>query len=432
MFKTKANLFTDKVKVELLRSIDVRDIDWCSEAVLFRVKDGKGTLTHQISEEDADFDYFSQLHLTNLPIIQAKYPSCPTCAGMLATGYGIENIDSPELKRVREGMNSEYVGIVEALESMKPLLGLLDSGYYVLADTLLYPTDGQGNFFYSVPNEPVYNDAAGEWYYNFDFCSVMEGFPAYIYPTQSAELIQEQRVDTYVELFRNSTNPPRALAYHEKGFVCALLDGHHKACAAAVLGEKLHCLTIIRPTTIHFKDAERYHGGDTLLKSVDFAGISVPANEGETEKDYRQISGRMKGMTSLPVYHVTGRSFSKRYSDCYPTINCLTGIMLSEVNTQCDMMEYTKQLLAVADQEAITKLKYFMDYLYCIRSDTSFQIAQLILDRENDFFPRLPLEGAIKILLYFKNEISEQYLIDYLANHSSDDQYWDLVSSYWE
>ncbi len=115
-------------KVEIIKSVDV---DWCEEAVLFRVKNGKGTLTHRISEDDM---YSSQLLLNDRPLIQAKYPICPTCAGMLATGYGIENIHSKELTRVRECMNSEYKGIMNAAEQIKPLLGLLKDGYYLLAE----------------------------------------------------------------------------------------------------------------------------------------------------------------------------------------------------------------------------------------------------------------------------------------------------------
>ena len=42
---------------------------------------------------------------------------------MLATGYGIENIDSPELKRVREVMNSDYQGISKSFEKISHYLG---------------------------------------------------------------------------------------------------------------------------------------------------------------------------------------------------------------------------------------------------------------------------------------------------------------------
>jgi hypothetical protein len=153
-------MILNRTRVEMIQNIDVSNIGWCNEAVIFHVINGKGSFTHRISEEDDEYDeydFYSQLLLNGKPIIQAKYPICPTCSGMLATGYGIENIDSPELKRVREVMNSDYQGISKSFEKIKPLLGMLTSGYYVLADAKLFPTDGQGNFFYSVPNKNSLN-----------------------------------------------------------------------------------------------------------------------------------------------------------------------------------------------------------------------------------------------------------------------------------
>lgn len=134
----KYNIFNRKPKVEILKSINVSDIEWCDEAVLVRIENGKGTLTHRISDEDEDYMFFSQLLLNDKPIIQGKYPICPTCAGMLATGYGIDNTNSEELIKVRDCMNSEYRGIMNATESIKPLLGLLkDEETVIKLDYLL-------------------------------------------------------------------------------------------------------------------------------------------------------------------------------------------------------------------------------------------------------------------------------------------------------
>lgn len=33
-------------KVDIIKLVDVKDVDWCEEAALLRVKNGKGTLTH--------------------------------------------------------------------------------------------------------------------------------------------------------------------------------------------------------------------------------------------------------------------------------------------------------------------------------------------------------------------------------------------------
>lgn len=428
----KYNIFDKKPDMEILKTINVSDIEWCDEAVLIRVKNGKGTLTHRISEEDEDYAFFSQLLLDDKPIIQGKYPICPTCAGMLATGYGIENVNSPELKKVRECMNSEYKGIRNAAESIKPLLGLLNDGYYVLADVKLYPSDGQGAFFYSVPNELTYNEASCSEYYDSDFLCSVEGYPAYIYPTQSSELIHEERVDEYIQIMKNGSNPPRGLAYYEKGFVCALLDGHHKACAASSLGKRLNCLTIIAPDSFRFAKGAKYADGDTLIEKVGFAGIMIDAEPGAKMKDYVPVKGVKQKEINIPVYHLTGRKLSERYISTYPTIQTLAGVINAEVDLSGNVVEYAKSLLLSRDEENAIKLDYLMRYLSESCKEEAYSIAKKILDEEDEFLLQLPRKSAIKELLKHRNEETEQYMIDYLVDHDSKDECWDLVNSYWD
>lgn len=428
----KYNIFNRKPDVEMLKSINVSDIEWCDEAVLIRVKNGKGTLAHRISEEDEDYAFFSQLLLDDKPIIQGKYPICPTCAGMLATGYGIENINSEELIKVRECMNTEYKGIKDAAESIKPLLGLLRDGYYVLADVKLYPSDGQGAFFYSVPNELTYNEASCSEYYDSDFLCSVEGYPAYIYPTQSSELIHEERVDEYIQSMKNGSNLPRGLAYYEEGFVCALLDGHHKACAASSLGKRLNCLTIIAPESFRFVKGAKYADEDTLIEKVGFAGILIDAEPGARMKDYVPVKGVKEKEINIPVYNLTGRKLPERYISTYPTIQTLTGIINAEVDINGNMVEYAKSLLLSKDEESAIKLDYLLRYLSESCKEEAYIIAKMILDEEDEYLLQLSRKSAIKELLNHRNEETEQYMINYLVDHNSKDQCWDLVNSYWD
>lgn len=428
----KYNIFNKKPEMEILKTINVSNIEWCDEAILIRVKNGKGTLVHRISEEDEDYDFFSQLLLDDKPIIQGKYPICPTCAGMLATGYGIENVNSPELKKVRECMNSEYKGIINAVESIKPLLGLLADGYYVLADVKLYPSDGQGVFFYSVPNELTYNEASCSEYYDSDFLCSVEGYPAYIYPTQSSELIHEERVDEYIQIMKNGSNPPRGLAYYEKGFVCALLDGHHKACAASALRKRLNCLTIIAPDSFRFIEGAKYADGDTLIEKVGFAGIMIDTEQGARMKDYLPVKGVKQKELNISVYHLTGRKMPEKYISTYPTIQTLAGIINAEVDLGGNVADYAKSLLLSRNEENAIKLDYLMRYLSESCKEEAYSIAKMILDEEDEFLLQLSRKSAIKELLKHRNEEVEQYMIQYLVVHDSKDGCWELVNSYWD
>ncbi|NLM05429.1 MAG: hypothetical protein GX219_00705 [Tissierellia bacterium] len=329
---------------------------------------------------------------------------------MLATGYGIERINSPELKLARESMNSDYLDIVDSAEKIKPLLGLLDDGLYVFADMECFPTDYKGNFFYYVPNEFTQNAATSDYYYNFDFFDVVGGFPLYLYPTQSADLINERRVDEYVEILKESSNPPRALTYYEGGFICALLDGHHKACAAAVFGKKVKSLTILRPDSYAVKDGEKLNGLDTLIGSISFAGIDIPPPSGAKFSDYfsqRRIYARPN--EALDKYKITGRIFPSRYSSFnYPTIKEATGFILMGMDVKdvnyLNSLEYIKN----PDEESERKLMSVMSYLEGVDRDEAYKVAMEVMKYDGKT-KLLPFEYALRVLSSFKAESNKFY-----------------------
>ncbi|MBP3855271.1 MAG: hypothetical protein IK990_06635 [Ruminiclostridium sp.] len=230
--------------IEIERKIIIDDCLWCREAALIKVSGGKKALTHDYSEPTDDYMVRSSFLLNGKPIVQGEYPECPTCCALLARGYGIEKTDCEELKAVRDIINSDYTDFRTAMQNIEPILDLLDNGYYVIADAQLYPTDGSGHFFMNVPDEMTDTDAACSDYYNSEFLTITQGFPAYIYPTQSNSALDIERAACYLESI-DKDNAPRAVAYYDYGFICALLDGHHKAYAAAKKGCTLSALVII-------------------------------------------------------------------------------------------------------------------------------------------------------------------------------------------
>mgnify|MGYP003364032401 FL=1 len=54
----------------------------------------------------------------------------------------------------------------------------------------------------------------------------------------------QERVDYYTQRFDTTDTFPRAIAFYCAEGISVLLDGHHKACAAARLGRQLPCITI--------------------------------------------------------------------------------------------------------------------------------------------------------------------------------------------
>lgn len=426
-------------KVKIIDEIDTGKYPWCDSAVIFSVKNGRGSLTHTVSpyrvEDDSYIDYYcSQLLLEKMPVMQGKYPICPTCTGLLAVGYGIENINCPELKTVRENINCEYKNIRTSAEILSPLLGLLDDGIYALADVPHFPSNGDGNFFYCAPNVPVEFSAACDSFYLRDFLTCVDGFPAYLYPTQSDELINIDRVKEYVEIMENNLNAPRGIAYYEKGFISALLDGHHKACAAACLGQTVSCLTIIRADSFRAADGHKtYDGAKTPVKSVFFSGIEYPAKKGEVWGDYCSLSDRRELEPPLPKYFLTGRDIDDEMmirEKNYPTTETLAGICAVGIDGE----EITDELISEwirkpDDDENTAKLRYTLAGFMMSDRERAYRLAKEIIRHDSG---RLPQREAWKALLQFKKEETEQLMIDYIVSHTKSDRYWDIATSYWD
>ena len=193
-FKKKENLFVDILDLK----VDCSEIINIKEAKLVYVN-GKGKLTVEIGKsEPPNWEAPAKIKLNGIPLVQAQIPDCPTCSSLLATGYGIENTNCKELLEIQEKINSDYINLETSIDNIKALLTLLKSGFYLIADAICYPTDGE-NFFWDIPNNlkeflsagPVY---LGEGNYIFDQ-------PVYLYPTQTTDSYNKDRVDYYIEKF---------------------------------------------------------------------------------------------------------------------------------------------------------------------------------------------------------------------------------------
>lgn len=245
--------------------IDVkeRDARWCSGAALVYIN-GNGRLKKEVTgviEDGYEGDTVYDLTLNgkklfvpgrkekSTSLVKVGEPFCPTCSGILAAGYGREHSDWEEIGKTGEKLNEDFVSLSDSVEKAEPLLGLLEPGMYVIADILAYPTDGNGRFFWDFPEKPGYNPGAADSIYT-GYCHCESGLPVFLYPTQGAECLNRERVEYYREKYRTQDEKekekiPRAIAYHLCGHISALLDGHHKACAAALEGECVRCLTIM-------------------------------------------------------------------------------------------------------------------------------------------------------------------------------------------
>lgn len=208
-----------------------------SEHLLLAVRGSCGRLSMDWFEPEkeargCETDYRSILYLGETPLLRIQANGSPTCESMLAAGYGIPE-DCREIRSVRAALDKPYAGLADALERVRPVLGLLQPGIYVLSYSDYYPTDGDGHFFWDVPESLTSFKATSE-YYDSDKHRVLPCFPCYLYPAQSAQKYDPQQAENYRRRLRAGEALPPVLAYSLWGYMSVLLDGHHRACACAL------------------------------------------------------------------------------------------------------------------------------------------------------------------------------------------------------
>ncbi len=412
-----------RTKIEIICEADTSTARWCDSAVIVSVKNGKGALAHTIDNHGGSYsDWASRLTLNGTALVQGEYASCPTCEGLLTAGYGLENAVCPELDEIRSTVNEEYTDIKNAAEKLMPLLGLLDDGYYLIADVVHYPTDGNGGFFYNMSNKLSAYDGSCDDYYLNGFYTAVPTYPAFLIPTQSADRINRERVEYYKKKLAENPDSVRGIAYHEKGFFSALLDGHHKAFAAAELGLPIRCITIIRGYYYKMHN----HAENSFFSSVNFCGIDV--KEGGRIKIPEKIEYHSRKAKLEPfISTVAGQSFSISCAK-YPTAYELA--VESELfDEDSDFTVESDEWINNCDYEYAEKLKAALIYFLRHDPEEARKLALKMIKAEDRC---VPVREAWKALTNFRDEETEQLFVDFLINESKEHYAYDVVNSYWD
>ena len=428
-FKKKENLFVDILDLK----VDCSEIINIKEAKLIYVN-GKGKLTVERGKfRHPDWEAPSKIKLNDVPLIQAKIPDCSTCSSLLATGYGIENANCKELLDIQEKINSDYVNLETSIDNIKALLTLLKSGLYLIADAICYPTDGE-NFFWNVPNNlkeflsagPVY---LGEGTYVFDQ-------PVYLYPTQTTDSYNKNRVDYYIEKFKNSTyNKPRAIVYNFEEFINFIIDGHHKACASTLLKEPVSCILII-PGKIY----EDYYKNTCL----NFSGIIVDYKN--IPKEYTQYIKKEKFSPSQEKIEikdgiVNNREWEKEYINSakhYLSIIDYANVIDIMQDNEIEVNDiFINNCLENFDKDSQIKMKKL---LYLLEFTDIKKAQEIALKYARKTLREEEIDKELKQLIYRillndkNNEEVEKVFIDYIVYHSDnkEDPILNIINSYWE
>jgi hypothetical protein len=132
---------------------------------------------------------------------------------------------------------------------------------------------------------------------------------------------------------------PLAVAYHLSEFMSVLLDGHHKAAAAALLGERVHCLTIMPLTSVVYEPP--YTPTRRVVQELNFAGIRVERIPAKWKKwAAKGFGSAKKAALAMGDRMPEARIWETAYSEAakrYPTVAQIgqsVGLKLSEITDE--------------------------------------------------------------------------------------------------
>lgn len=418
----------------VLGDVPIKNNPTLHRAHLIHVNGCEALVTRSYSVPDSYYGnrYISQIQLNGTPLVQINSPSCPTCNSLLATGYGISNAHSKELTEIQGRINAPFVSLEAMIDALTPLLSLMKSGLYLIADAECYPTDGNGNFFWNTPNKPTENPAtAGALLADAGYAYV-SGHPIFLFPTQDTDCYDEKRVDYYAELFKKVEQPPRAILYNFGEFINFVLDGHHKACAAARLQEPLKSIVIIPCSGYGYSPVGKKMIPDRLY----FAFVEIPVN-GISKRYLPPIpkwedSPRDFQISAGTINH---RHWEKQYLDAashYPSVTEYATMIAAEVSCGDPISDdLIDQCLSDPNDENQQKM---MAILLILKAKRDSRLMRVALSCAKQLpFCRLK-EQACKILVKMKgNEEIEQFFIDYLVEHTDKhDSLLSIIDVYWE
>lgn len=290
-----------------------------TQVISFEVNNGSGFL-YEVYHDEYVHQYI-QLCAGNKPLIELE-DECfffSTHEAFLRSGLQDGEI-------LPYTWDTTYTSLQDAFDKLQPLLQLLMNGEYRLMLCECIPTKGDHQFFWN--SEAGYASASC----TYDEMKYIEGRPMFLYPSQSVKRYNPRAMEYYEK------HPEAyAVAYYIGGFGCVLLDGHHKACAAAKCGRKVKTAVIVPKRTTHISKLLP-HKTDTIksrewdqdiiqnckkyLTAIDIIHIEDIDLKTAQQIADAAINHKEKEMKSYDIYNIALRLYADVDQRFLPYVKC--------------------------------------------------------------------------------------------------------------
>lgn len=391
---------------------------WGNDALLFRVNKGTGKLTAKHGN-DKNGDTYGFLLLDHKPLINSYGEElyCPTCAKILSIGLGRENVDKSLIDTIKYSQELAN-DIADAFENVKPMLPILENGYYLLTRIEMIPTDGDGHFFWNLSASKKRYRASADVYYKFH---VSSGTPKFLLPSQNIHCLNEERVNHYLDEI-NDGKTMTGLAFYYEGFMSTLLDGHHRATAAYIENKSIDCLTIIKVTGFSYdqnkKPDKMYAGGErydlNLFRKPEriYKYLKKTSDSRKSKLEIQEVEKIVHDCRNVWLHEteLVGIDFGKRKYPDYLSI--AFSDLAGDVSD-----ERIREVMARRDDKAEFELEMIFKKLQYQEPDKAFELAKKIIHDANW---KVLFEEAFRYLATIDSTEVEDIFIAYLIDSDYD------------
>lgn len=431
--------FFGSTKINIIKKV--------SDGIIIAVTGAKAALKCELrsmEENENNMTYPMVMTLNGVPIIEMHPSYCPTCCGLLATGYGLDCVKCAELTEISDKINSGFTDIESSLEAIRPLIGLFEDGVYLIRDTQTFPVDGDGRFFWAVPDELTDYNAYTDAYYISEIMKLADLKGVFLYPTQSRDRYDESRVKHYMELFGSGKPKPRAVAYNAMGGMSALLDGHHKACAAARLHAPLNTILITKGHLAGARDNMHISFGfePDSVYDIPFDGtVCLPSKLNKQYTDQMERAFVKKKFPTPELYkglpvesRFTEREWEKCYTESayyYPYAYQLAGEIACDYSAVENMSAEDIYYYVFQQEDPVYYAQVLMGRFVRLHDKRTKELL-IKFTRFNSFSgdTKQIIAAALRYLMNYKDDEIEKLFIDFV--NCGDDYLADIAKDYWD